>query len=244
MNGLDYSIHYRRFHEDSEEHAEKTANWHANELKDHLPTDLKSPILDIGCGYGYALRGLRNLGYSNLTGIDMSHQQVEKSRKAGFNVIHTENSIKWLNEHPGKFEFIVLQDVLEHVPVPNQIEFSRAINNALRPDGKVFVTVPNANSIIASRWRYIDYTHNSSFTEHSLYFVLKNAGFEKIKLSTEKGIGRFPRRLWRRDARQQARKWIVRWCWWQVFQSELWFEEDKLKDICFELNLKAVATKT
>jgi SAM-dependent methyltransferase len=240
MNRFDYSIYYRRFHDDSETHAETMATMMGSLLEPHLPTDRSARIIDVGCGYGFALRAMRNFGYTNLLGLETSPEQAERSRNAGFEVVVTDDSIGWLKGHHGEFAFVCLLDVLEHVPIHLEIEFARAIHEALEAGGKLFLTVPNANAILSARWRYNDYTHHSSFTEHSLYFVLKNAGFDQIKIDASKGLGRLPKRLWRRHARQSLRRWIVRWCWLQVFAAEIPWE--KLDDISFELNLCAVAS--
>jgi SAM-dependent methyltransferase len=183
---------------------------------------------------------MRNFGHTNLLGLEMSPEQAQKSRNAGFEVVLTDDTIAWLKAHRRHFAFVSLLDVLEHVPTHLQIELARAVREALQPGGKLFLTVPNANAILSARWRYNDYTHHSSFTEHSLYFVLKNAGFDEIIIDASKGLGRFPKRLWRRDVRDLLRRWIVRWCWLQVFKAEIPWE--KLDDISFELNLRAVAS--
>jgi 2-polyprenyl-3-methyl-5-hydroxy-6-metoxy-1,4-benzoquinol methylase len=240
MNNYDYSIYYRRFHDDSQMHAETMARMMGNLLQAHLPKERSAPIIDVGCGFGFALRAMRNFGYTNLLGLEMSPEQAKMSRNAGFNVVVTDDTIAWLDTNREQFAFAALLDVLEHVPIHRQIEFTRAIHQALQPGGKLFLTVPNANSILSPRWRYNDYTHHSSFTEHSLYFVLKNAGFDQIKIDPSKGLAQFPWRLWRRHARHSLRRWIVRWCWLQVFKAEIPWE--KLDDISFELNLHAVAS--
>jgi SAM-dependent methyltransferase len=239
MNQPDYSIYYRRYHDESENHAEKMARMMGSLMRAHLPTDRSVPIIDVGCGFGFALRAMRNFGHTNLLGLEMSPEQAQRSRNAGFEVVVTDDTIAWLKAHRGQFAFVSLLDVLEHVPTDLQIELARAIHEALQPGGKLFLTVPNANALLATRWRYNDHTHHCSFTEYSLYFVLKNAGFEEIKIDASKGLGRFPKRIWQRHARQSLRQWIVRWCWLQVFKAEIPWE--KLDDISFELNLSAVA---
>ncbi|EEF62378.1 class I SAM-dependent methyltransferase [Pedosphaera parvula] len=241
MNNFDYSIYYGRFHNETEEHATIMANWLQTVIGPHLPKDKQSSIIDIGCGYGFALRAMRNLGYQSLQGLEMSPQQAERCRKAGFEVAVSDSTVEWLGRNRESFAFAVVLDVLEHVPVEVQINFMRAIYESLKPGGSVVLTVPNANAILNARWRYNDYTHYSSFTEHSLYFVLKNAGFKTIDLDASKGLGKMPKRLWRKSSRDALRKWMVRWCWFQVFKAELPWE--RLQDISFELNLKAVATK-
>lgn len=241
MRQPDYSIHYRRFHDDSAAHAERMAAWIANVLKPHLPVDRSTPIADIGCGFGFALRALRNLGYTDVTGVELSPQQAEHARAAGFTVDVTADTCAWLQQRRGHFGFIVLMDVLEHVLPSEQIKLTTSLYTALAPGGKTYLTVPNANSWLASRWRYIDHTHHSSFTEHSLYFVLGNAGFERIDIDNTKGLGPLPKALWRREGRARFRKWCVRWLLLQIFKAEIPWEN--LSAISFELNLSATATK-
>lgn len=241
MNSYDYSIQYRNWHDESSEHHAKVSAWKAEQIRHHLKLDLDASVLDVGCGFGFALGGLRLLGFRNISGVDQSPQQVAACRRAGFDVALTDDTIAWLRERSQAFDAILLFDVLEHVPVDFQIDFLRAIHGALRPNGTLLLTVPNANSILSPRWRYNDYTHFSSFTEYSLAFVLLNAGFEKPWIDNEKGIGRFPRRIWLRRNWPAIRKWIIRWFWLQVFKAEQ--PGEPIDKISFELNLTAVAKK-
>ena len=237
---IDYSIHYKRFHDESEAHAGVMAEWLGVYLNGNLPDERTTPALDVGCGFGFALRALRAAGFSDLRGIEVSSQQAAIARRGGFEVSVVTDTVDFLRRHSRNFGVILLLDVLEHIPVPEQLELMRAIREALIPGGRVIVTVPNANSPVATRWRYIDFTHYSSFTEHSLHFVLGNAGFCDIQIDNEKGIGTFPKRLWRKEQRRAVKKWLVRYLWLQVFKAEL-HPSESLDDICFELNLKAIA---
>jgi 2-polyprenyl-3-methyl-5-hydroxy-6-metoxy-1,4-benzoquinol methylase len=241
MNRYDYSLFYGRMHDQTEHHAERVAAQLAGMLGPELPVDRSASILDLGCGFGFALRAVRNLGYTNARGLEASPEQAAVCSRAGFEVEVCQSTTAWLAERPACFDCVLLLDVLEHVPKSEQIDFLRAIQESLRAGGRLIITTPNANSILASRQRYNDYTHLSSFTENSLHFVLLSARFENIRIDAEKGLGRFPRRLWRRAAWPAMRKWIVRWCWMQVFKAEL--PLDECAAASFELNLKAVAFK-
>lgn len=241
MNAYDYSIYYKNWHNDSPEHHAKVSAWKADEISQHLSLAKDARILDVGCGFGFALGGLRLLGYHNISGVDQSPQQAEVCRKAGFDVAVTDDTVAWLNDRKQQFDAVLLFDVLEHVPVGMQIDFLRGIFACLKPGGILLLTVPNANAILSARWRYNDYTHFSSFTEHSISFVLQNAGFNKPWLDNNKGIGRFPRKFWLRRSWPVIRKWIIRWCWLQVFKAEQGYEP--IDNICFELNLTALAKK-
>jgi SAM-dependent methyltransferase len=239
MNDLDYSLYYGRFHPDSEAHTEVMAKHMVAELEPLLPLDRHGPVLDIGCGYGFAMLALRKLGFESVQGVEVSSQQADRARRNGLDVDVIDDPSKWLAQRSTNFSAVLLLDVLEHLPIGEQVPLLRSIYRCLTPGGRVIIQVPNANAILAVRWRYSDFTHCSSFTEHSLYFVLKNAGFDDIQIGAEKGIGRFPKRLWRRNARIALRKYLVRWCWLQVFKAELPWE--RLDDISFDFNLKAVA---
>jgi SAM-dependent methyltransferase len=240
---LDYSIYYGRFHSDTEAHAEEVAEYLIKELAPMLPDDRHGAVLDVGCGYGFALLALRKLHFENIEGVEVSLQQAERARSLGLKVEVVEDTRSWLEARTRRFSVVMLLDVLEHVPVSEQIILLRSIRNVLEPNGRLIIQVPNANSMLAARWRYNDFTHYSSFTEHSLYFVLKNAGFDDIKIDVEKRATRPSLRLWRKDARASfkvvLRRYLVRWFWLQVFKSELSWEN--LEEISFELNLKAVA---
>lgn len=242
MGDIDYSIYYARFHDDSDAHAELMARMMSRVLEPHLPSDRAARVLDVGCGYGFSLRAMRTFGFADLCGVELSPQQAARCQRAGFNVEVSDDTVGWLEARPAEFDFVILLDVIEHVPVPEQIRFMKAIHTSLRPNGRVVVTTPNANAILAPRWRYNDYTHHCSFTEHSLFFVLRNAGFDRIRIDASKGIGRFPWKFWRRNSRVKLRKWLVRWCWLQVYKAELPWE--KIDEIGFELNLTAAADRS
>jgi SAM-dependent methyltransferase len=92
------------------------------------------------------------------------------------------DSTGFLKENAGKYDLITAFDVLEHLPASNQIDFVKTIYGSLKPGGVFIATVPNANSVLASRNRYIDHTHHVLFTEVSLDFVLYNGGFREIEI--------------------------------------------------------------
>jgi 2-polyprenyl-3-methyl-5-hydroxy-6-metoxy-1,4-benzoquinol methylase len=71
--------------------------------------------------------------------------------------------------------------VLEHVPKCHQRSLLVAISKAMNPNGTLFLTVPNADSSIASRWRYIDWTHEMSFTEASLAHLVRTSGLKVLQ---------------------------------------------------------------
>lgn len=182
LQKIDYTRYYQKFHSDTPEHIQGMSRFYQAMLSGFIPADQKIRILDVGCGMGFALRALTDMGYSNLEGIDVDDGQVKVCLKHNLKVTQVPDSIQYLQQRNATYDLILCFDVIEHITHDEQITFLKAIQMALKPRGKLICTVPNANSGLASRWRYNDWTHHISFTEHSLDFILFNAGFEQIKI--------------------------------------------------------------
>ena len=103
----DYSIHYKRFHDESEAHAVAMAAWLGVYLKGNLPEDKSIPALDIGCGFGFALRALRTAGFLNVRGIEVSSHQATIARRGGFEVSVVTDTIDFLKRHSGYFGIVL-----------------------------------------------------------------------------------------------------------------------------------------
>ncbi len=182
MNSIDYTRHYQNWHSDTPEHIAKMISFYKSNILQYFTCPKDSLILDIGCGMGFLLLSLKDAGFKNLIGIDTDEGQVNSCIAKGLNVEIVTDSIAYLKQNKQKFDVITSFDVIEHIPVDMQIDFCKAIMEALKPKGFLIATVPNANSFLASRNRYIDFTHHVTFTEISLDFILYNAGFKKIEI--------------------------------------------------------------
>lgn len=178
---LDYSRLYARYHPDDPAHRNGLRLLHQRMLGPHLPAEPLAPILDVGCGRGYALQDLAGLGYTNLQGIDSDAGQAAYGRQQGLAVTHVVQTESFLAGKPGAYAVILLMDVLEHVPRAAQPGFLRAIAHSLRPGGRLICTVPNAGSAIGSYWLHNDYTHQWSFTADSLSGLLEQCGFGGVR---------------------------------------------------------------
>jgi SAM-dependent methyltransferase len=88
------------------------------------------------------------------------------------------------------FDLVFMMDVLEHMGKHEQVLTLSAVSKLLAQDGRLIVSVPNANSTLGLRWRYGDWTHEVSFTELSLDFLLLNTGFRDVNFLPYEFIAR------------------------------------------------------
>jgi 2-polyprenyl-3-methyl-5-hydroxy-6-metoxy-1,4-benzoquinol methylase len=181
---LDYSIHYRKWHDGSKAHFDTTARFYhrllATALK-FVPPEAR--ILDIGCGQGLLVYALNSFGYRSVQGIDLSEQQVAVGQEHGLScrAVDRDYIVDLAKTAPATFDLIFLMDVLEHMDKAEQLRTLAATSELLVPGGRLILSVPNANASFGLRWRYIDWTHETAFTEHSLEFILLNSHFTDLK---------------------------------------------------------------
>ena len=159
---IDYTHYYRKWHDDSDAHRAAMISYSRNLLESRLPADKNAKVLDVGCGMGFALLALRELGFPNLSGVESDSGQAKSCQAKNLDVTLADDTIEFLKQHAGTYDLIICLDVIEHIPVAIQLAFVHALAGALRSGGKLICTVPNANSALAARWRYNDWTHAAS----------------------------------------------------------------------------------
>lgn len=238
----DYARHYLSFNDLSDANYKATGDWYEKLLAPVLGDLPKaSRILDIGCGAGLLINALQRMGFTNASGVDASQSMAALAQARGLPVRHVPDD--YVETLPADahdtYDAIFLLDVLEHVPVCRQLAFVRGIRRLLCQNGRLIVSVPNASSVLAARWRFIDWTHTSAFTEHSLRFVLLNSGFSKVNFLPHEFFGR-PRMpfLPRRGAFYWWLHCLARGLWRLQVVAELGREGWKIP---LSLNLLAVA---
>jgi len=138
-------------------------------------------LLDIGIGRGEMLSCMRDWGYRDFLGIDISPSTVEFCKSLNLPCERVDDTTAWLSGNSETFDVITLLDVLEHIPKTDMIEFLSRLKDALKPAGLLIVQVPNLQAPDGHLHRYNDITHGTGFIEHSLAQVLLAAGFSKFK---------------------------------------------------------------
>jgi 2-polyprenyl-3-methyl-5-hydroxy-6-metoxy-1,4-benzoquinol methylase len=177
----------------------KKKQWIERNYLSVLPQNLDARILEVGPGHGELLEFLiQDMQYKNVIGVDISGEVVEYCNDLipGSTLMVDEN-YQYFNDRLSYFDCIVMLHVLEHVPKHRIVDFLAAIHNSLKPGGFLIIEVPNmANLLVGLNFRYADFTHEVGFTDASLKYVLRRAGFSEIAVSpVSVPIGSIARRV-------------------------------------------------
>jgi 2-polyprenyl-3-methyl-5-hydroxy-6-metoxy-1,4-benzoquinol methylase len=149
-------------------------------FRNWLPADKEAAIVDLACGGGRLLRFFKVRGYNNLSGVDISSEQVALA-ETFVDRIYQCNIISFLEKKSGVFDLITGIDIIEHMRKDEVMQFLKNCYNALKPGGRIILQTPNADSPMFSSLRYCDITHEIGFNAHSLRNLLYHAGFEQVE---------------------------------------------------------------
>ncbi len=180
------SLHYRNMLEASqgEHESQKSLHfrlYHRN-LYPYLPKQKQARIVDIGCAFGQLLEYLRSQGYSEISGVEVSQELAEKARRKDFHV-ECCDAISFFIKSKNQFDCVILYDVIEHLSKESGYTLLQEILEKLSANGRLMLVLPNmGNPLTAARGRYADLTHEAGYTEESISFLLKLAGFKKIQI--------------------------------------------------------------
>lgn len=154
-------------------------------------------FLDVGCNMGMLLRLVTSKGWTGV-GVEPSPTLSSMAREHFGLDVHN----CFLNDLPASlehsFDVVALSDVFEHVTSP--LEFLAQADRYLKPDGIVYIKVPNA------RWNLFkqrvlkllgrqpkqgvwdSYEHVVHYTSETLRQMLEKAGFEVLRITIGKPI--------------------------------------------------------
>jgi SAM-dependent methyltransferase len=102
-------------------------------------------ILDVGCGDGFHLELLRDLGKPGwrLEGVDLSAAAAAAAKARGFSV--HQGLLEDLELESGAYDLVLLIQTIEHLEQP--VRTLAAIRNVLRPGGRVIIVTDNTRSL-------------------------------------------------------------------------------------------------
>lgn len=120
-------------------------NFHKCDLQflSKVELNVRSKILDVGCGRGFTLYALKNAGFKNLLGVDPFIEDDIRYRNGPTVLKGTIYSVT------DKCDVVLLLHTYEHVPDP--VETLMQVSKILKGDGVCVVSIPTASSFA---WRH------------------------------------------------------------------------------------------
>ncbi|MCX6811167.1 MAG: class I SAM-dependent methyltransferase [Candidatus Berkelbacteria bacterium] len=139
-------------------------------------------VLDLGCGKGDLLIGLKNQGWQ-CYGTEISRESVEYARRNwGIKNVMVKDVERTIFESE-YFDLIIMHHVLEHLYDPKTM--IKKIKRWLKKDGILLLAVPNFNSLSVKIFKEKAFSldvprHLFQFTPNNLKKLIEGSGF-KIK---------------------------------------------------------------
>lgn len=176
-------------------------------VRDHFPADRAAAVLDLGCGHGAIVWAARRAGYTNVSGVDASPEQVAFAQRLGIAGVRQQDLRQALADiAPASLDAVVLFDLFHYFDPPAQIAIIDAVHRALKPDGRWILHVPNGEALFGARMRYWDYLAAGAFTRASIAQILLASGFREVRCYEDAPI---PHGL---------KSW-VRWALWKAIRG-------------------------
>lgn len=138
--------------------------------------------IDFGSGDGQLCHELREAGWSDVIGLDVSRARVERARQRYPGIRFYDRPLSETDVPEGAADLCVMDNVIEHLADPKAI--LQGLRPYVRPSGQIVVITPNMESgvfrFLGSRWtpELAPHAHVFLFTPSSLRQLIADAGFE------------------------------------------------------------------
>jgi SAM-dependent methyltransferase len=155
----------------------------------HIPPDRSARIVDLGCGDGIFLHYLRDAGYRNTAGVDVSPEQIARAHRLGLTDVRHADIDGFLDETAASsVDVVLLMDVLEHLTREELFRTLDGVVRVLANGGVCIAHMPNAEGLFGMRIRYGDFTHEQAFTAQSSRQVFRAVGFSRVSCHEDKPV--------------------------------------------------------
>mgnify|MGYP001602954063 CR=1 FL=1 len=134
-----------------------------------------SRILDFGCGDCSFFDSLKNRRL-DLVGYDLDERYTEIGKKKGYKIFNS------LNEVTGEFDYVVANQVVEHMDLDLLNEFFQKGFDLLKKDGILIISTLNARELYVVRDIWDDPTHVRPYSSRALERAGKEFNFSLVKV--------------------------------------------------------------
>ena len=205
-------------------------------IKSFVSNDKNIKVLDLACGYGAFLFLLKEAGYNNLQGVDVSSEQIEAAKKLGLSCVFVKDILETLKSYAdSSIDLLVAMDILEHCTKEEALQIVDEMFRVLDGKGRVIIHVPNGEAIFSGSVYFSDLTHETNYTRRSVTQLMKMAGFKTIRLYEDTPI-------------VHGIKSAIRFLLWKFFRSFfclIYMSEtgDHGKELILTQNILAIVSK-
>jgi len=130
-------------------------------------------ILDVGTSTGTNLRMLKEMGFTNYQGLDMSPEAIRWCEEKGLGTVRQGDvcAIPFPDE---SFDLVLATDIIEHVD--DDLQALNELQRVLKKSGRIVITVPTFPSL----WGLQDDVshHKRRYRRRDLLEKLRKSGFE------------------------------------------------------------------
>jgi 2-polyprenyl-3-methyl-5-hydroxy-6-metoxy-1,4-benzoquinol methylase len=163
-----------------------------------LPGNRDARILDLGCGHGSLIFCLKSWGYLNVSGVDVSQEQVCLAHSKGVPEVVCGDLHQFLNSQKEAADVILLMDVIEHLSRDELFGLLDAVRETLAPGGMVLMHMPNGLGIFGMSIRYGDITHENAFAPKAIRQCLSVCGYTDVVVREDRPVVHGAKSLMRR----------------------------------------------
>jgi 2-polyprenyl-3-methyl-5-hydroxy-6-metoxy-1,4-benzoquinol methylase len=140
-------------------------------------------IYDFGCGSGSLLSVLKDAGFSNLLGMDLSGEQVKLAHSLGVDCVKEQDALAFLKESSETYDLIFGMDIIEHFTKNELVELLTLIKTKLNPGGKAIFRTPNLDAPLTTVFANGDFTHENYMNASSAQQVCMACGFDSVQVN-------------------------------------------------------------
>ena len=128
-------------------------------------------VLDVGTSTGTNLRLLNNMGFEEVTGLDLNPEAIRFCAEKGLGDVKL-GDIENLPFENETFDLVLATDIIEHVD--DDARAVRELQRVLAPGGKLLITVPAFTAL----WGHNDDTshHKRRYVAREVLALIKSAG--------------------------------------------------------------------
>jgi 2-polyprenyl-3-methyl-5-hydroxy-6-metoxy-1,4-benzoquinol methylase len=144
--------------------------------------DSTAKVFDLGCGSGSLIAAFKEAGYTRVSGMDLSEEQVKMAHAMGVSEVVLGDAMQYLRDASEGFDVITGMDIIEHFTKDELVELLQLIQSKLNKGGVAIFRTPNMDAPVASAFALGDFTHENYLNASSAEQVMLSCGFQEVSV--------------------------------------------------------------